>query len=146
FSTQEMPAPGQDLVEEVRSGEQRWRVWRRGLRASPPPTRPPEEGHQDAKPRYQALVFAVAVPLDPIGGELRRLAWVLAGLAAGGGLAAAVAGRWLCRRALRPLARMEGAARAIHAEALQQRLPVPATGDELERLAVTFNDLLGRLE
>jgi len=60
-------------------------------------------------------------------------------LAAGGGLL-------LARRALRPVDTMSLTARRITAEDLSRRIPRRATGDELDRLAETLNEMLDRLE
>lgn len=62
-------------------------------------------------------------------------------------LAASVAGGFaLSHRALDPVRRITAKARIIGIQDLQHRLPVPQTGDELQVLAETWNDLLGRLE
>jgi heavy metal sensor kinase len=55
-------------------------------------------------------------------------------------------GAWLSRRALTPVDEITSAARAIGIENLASRLPAPGTGDELERLAETWNATLARLE
>lgn len=55
-------------------------------------------------------------------------------------------GAWLSRRALRPVDAITSAARTISIENLASRLPAPGTGDELERLAETWNATLERLE
>ncbi len=55
-------------------------------------------------------------------------------------------GAWLSRRALKPVDKITSAARAIGIENLACRLPAPGTGDELERLAETWNATLARLE
>ena len=55
-------------------------------------------------------------------------------------------GWFLATLALRPVGRMVAQVRRIHAEHLHQRVDVPRTGDEVERLAATFNDMLARLE
>jgi heavy metal sensor kinase len=55
-------------------------------------------------------------------------------------------GAWLSRRALRPVDAITTAARAIGIENLACRLPSTGTGDELERLAQTWNTTLARLE
>ena len=55
-------------------------------------------------------------------------------------------GAFLAATALRPVGRMIKQARAISAAKLDARIEVPRTGDELERLATTFNDMLTRLE
>jgi heavy metal sensor kinase len=55
-------------------------------------------------------------------------------------------GWFLANQAMAPVGRMIRQARIVSAERLDQRLDVPRSGDELERLAVTFNDMLARLE
>lgn len=52
----------------------------------------------------------------------------------------------LSNRALEPVSRMTTEARTIGIHDLKRRLPVPDTGDELQVLAETWNELLGRLE
>jgi heavy metal sensor kinase len=61
-------------------------------------------------------------------------------------LLAALGGLLLSRRALAPVDQITHAARSIGAKDLSQRLTVPHTGDELDRLAGTLNEMLGRLE
>lgn len=61
-------------------------------------------------------------------------------------LLATLAGYALAGVALRPVERMRGRAEEISAETPGERLPVPQTGDEVERLAETLNEMLGRLE
>jgi heavy metal sensor kinase len=60
--------------------------------------------------------------------------------------AAAAGGYFMSRRALAPVDRITQAARSITADNLSQRLAVPRTGDELERLSATLNDMIARLE
>jgi heavy metal sensor kinase len=55
-------------------------------------------------------------------------------------------GFYIARRALRPLDRIAEAAAGIGVGSLSKRMAVPATGDALERLALTFNEMLSRLE
>ena len=56
-------------------------------------------------------------------------------------------GGWLlARRALRPVDQMTEAARRISAEHLDERVHTTGTGDELDRLAATLNDMLARLD
>jgi heavy metal sensor kinase len=52
----------------------------------------------------------------------------------------------MSRRALAPVDRITQTARSISADNLSQRLAVPSTGDELERLSATLNEMIGRLE
>jgi two-component system OmpR family sensor kinase len=61
-------------------------------------------------------------------------------------LLASLVGYLLAGLALRPVESMRRRAAAISAETPGERLPVPATGDELERLGETLNAMLGRLE
>lgn len=55
-------------------------------------------------------------------------------------------GAWLSRRALKPVDEITSAAKAIGIENLASRLPMPHTGDELERLAEAWNSTLARLD
>jgi heavy metal sensor kinase len=55
-------------------------------------------------------------------------------------------GFYIARRALKPLDRIAEAARGITVGSLSKRMDVPATGDSLEKLALTFNEMLSRLE
>ena len=59
---------------------------------------------------------------------------------------AVLGGGWLARRSLLPVDELTREARAIDEKDLQTRLSVPSTGDELQRLAETLNDLLSRIE
>ena len=59
---------------------------------------------------------------------------------------AATGGALMARKALEPVDRMSRSARRITAEDLSRRLDLRGTGDELDRLADTLNEMLGRLE
>ncbi len=59
---------------------------------------------------------------------------------------ACIGGAWLSERALKPVQDVTNAALAISIENLSGRLPVPATGDEIARLATVLNSMLARLE
>jgi heavy metal sensor kinase len=61
-------------------------------------------------------------------------------------LVSALGGYWVSRRALRPLDRLTTAVQSISIGNLSGRLPVGNTRDELQRLAVTCNGMLSRLE
>jgi heavy metal sensor kinase len=61
-------------------------------------------------------------------------------------LISSACGYWLSRRALKPVGRISAAARSISIRSLSERLPVAQTGDEIERLAETCNEMLARLE
>ena len=121
------------------SGE-RWRVARRTL-THPDPASVRSEANRK---RYQELVFVTAWPVAPVADLLRTLAGGLAGVSGTLWIAAAIVGRWVCRRALAPVRRMTEAARAIPAADIGERLPVPVPCDELRDLAEAFNALLVR--
>ena len=59
---------------------------------------------------------------------------------------AALGGAVFARAALRPVDEMTRTARRITAEDLSRRVERPGTGDEMERLALTLNGMLSRLE
>ncbi len=61
-------------------------------------------------------------------------------------LASLAGGYILSNRALEPVSRMTTEARKIGIQDLKRRLPVPNTGDELQVLALSWNELLSRLE
>lgn len=61
-------------------------------------------------------------------------------------LVAAAGGYWMSRRALRPVDELTDAARSTGIDNLSQRLRAPRTGDELQRLAETWNEMLDRLQ
>lgn len=56
------------------------------------------------------------------------------------------AGYFLAARALASIDEIGRAARRITVEDLSARLPLPHTGDEIERLTTAFNDMLTRIE
>jgi signal transduction histidine kinase len=60
-------------------------------------------------------------------------------------LVATVGGYWISRRALRPVDEMTAAAQSISIRNLSGRVSVPQTGDELQRLSETLNEMLERL-
>jgi heavy metal sensor kinase len=59
---------------------------------------------------------------------------------------ATLGGYWMSRRALAPVDEIISASRRIGVRSLAERIAVPRTGDELERLAGTLNDMLERLD
>jgi heavy metal sensor kinase len=79
---------------------------------------------------------------DTLGGLLTTLLIGVPGLVA----AAAAGGYLLAARALAPIDRITQTARRISAEDLSSRLNLPAVDDEVGRLAVTFDEMLARLE
>ncbi|MGI9072165.1 MAG: sensor histidine kinase [Bryobacteraceae bacterium] len=88
----------------------------------------------------------VGVSLDSIQHVLDLLQTIFAGLIPAVILVACLGSIWLSRKALTPVDAMTSAARAISIDNLSSRLPVPQTGDELQRLAEAWNTMLARLE
>jgi signal transduction histidine kinase len=97
------------------------------------------------KGEYPALVFTVGVRTGPLRAALNTLAAGLAAVALAVWLGALAAGRWVCRRALRPVTQMARSARAMRAEDAGARLPPPGARGELEELHAAISGLLGRL-
>ena len=99
-------------------------------------------------PAASAAEFIVVAgsSLEPTDEELEALRDVLLYV---GPIALALAGLggwFLTHRSLAPVVTMAERARRIGVEDLSARLPVANPGDELGRLAETFNELLARLE
>src|SRR6202022_196110 len=61
-------------------------------------------------------------------------------------LLGAVGSYWLAKRAFRPVLRLTRTTRKIKAGDLHRRVPVPRARDEIHELALTFNEMIGRLE
>jgi two-component system heavy metal sensor histidine kinase CusS len=105
------------------------------------------------------LVMCHMIPLDGhmvrlhIGGSLDEEAYILRKyrnalflLMPGLLILSSVSGYFLSRRALAPVDRMTRAALGIGIGNLSERLPVPLAKDEVQHLAVAWNQLLARLE
>jgi heavy metal sensor kinase len=93
--------------------------------------------------RYRVEVGSSGAPAEA------TLTQVLIMLAVGLPIAVAVAvagGFVLVRRALEPVARIAAKAEAITQHNLSERLPVVQSGDEIERLSVSLNHMITRLE
>jgi heavy metal sensor kinase len=132
-----------------------------GSGASTPLVTPPSEGvFRDLAMRgrpVRMLTATVTVRGEPYSVEvawpvgewqeaLSEFRWTVLLIIPCGIMAAAIGGYWISRRALAPVDHIASTARAITAQQLGRRLDVPATGDELQRLSETLNDMLARLE
>ena len=87
-----------------------------------------------------------AAPLSNLEDGLRAAAWHLVPAIPLALLVAAAGGYSLSRRALAPVDRITQTARLITADSLSKRLEVAPTGDELERLSQTLNEMIARLD
>lgn len=91
-------------------------------------------------------MLLIASSLAPLGATLNGWRLVLAATVLGTTTLAAAIGWFVASRAMAPVDRMTRAARGIGQSAdLSRRLPEPAQGDELGRLARTFNEMLAQL-
>ncbi len=106
---------------------------------------------------FRAVLVATQSPAGPVTivaasslEDADRAIGLLAGLMVAGGVAAlAVVGivTWLVvRRALQPVERLRAEVDAITSDDVGRRVEVPASGDEVARLATTMNGMLGRVE
>jgi heavy metal sensor kinase len=93
-------------------------------------------------------VFTVqmGLPIDQVNQTLVLFRGYLLMLAPLLLLAAASGGFWLSRKALSPVDAITRTARTVNATNLSDRLERLTTGDELQRLSDTLNEMLGRIE
>lgn len=93
-------------------------------------------------------VFAVemGVPADDVAETLRVFRYYLLMFAPALLLVAAGVGYWMGRRALSPVDALVRTARQVSGANLSSRLQKLETGDELQRLSDTLNEMLDRIE
>ena len=91
---------------------------------------------------YIQLATTLQHPYETINAFFRIVLWLLPALLLG----AAAGGYWLSTRALAPVDRIIEGSRQISFTNLRGRLVVPQTGDELQRLSETLNQMIQRLE
>jgi heavy metal sensor kinase len=94
----------------------------------------------------QQYLLQLGVSLESRDAVLRRFLILLAIGVPAGLLTAILVGRWTAAVALRPLTQLATATRGIDIAGLRQRLPVRGARDELDDVAVAFNETLSRLE
>jgi two-component system heavy metal sensor histidine kinase CusS len=88
----------------------------------------------------------VASSLDEMRAMMQGLRVLLFLLVPGVLLIASLGGYWISRRALAPVDEITRVAKSISVHYLSERLKVPDTGDEIQRLSETWNEMLERLE
>lgn len=123
---------------------QRWQLRQIWIESPNPVV--PSQSNADEEKKYVALGITVGISLAPVQTTLRELAAVLVVLSFAVWSLALLAGRFFCRRALRPVTWMASSARAMEVSALNERLPISPNGDELEELGRAFNGLLERVQ
>jgi signal transduction histidine kinase len=92
------------------------------------------------------VTVLVAADLQPIEDTVADVAQLLAGLGPLIVLVAAVATYLLVGRSLRSMEAIRVRVSGIETGDLSQRVPIPPAHDEIARLAVTMNDMLGRIQ
>jgi heavy metal sensor kinase len=91
-------------------------------------------------------LLQVGVSLSTMDHALNRFLTLLVISVPAGLIATFLIGRWATRVALTPLTRLAEGTRSIEIGDLGQRLPLRGVHDELDEVAVAFNDTLARLE
>jgi two-component system heavy metal sensor histidine kinase CusS len=94
----------------------------------------------------EAFEAQVAIPLDEtraVMNDFRQLLFLLIPAVL---IVSCLGGYWLSSRALRPVDAITSVAGAITLRNLSRRIALPNTGDELQRMAETWNQALERLE
>ena len=94
----------------------------------------------------QRRVVVAASSLEPVNRSVHRVLMLLLIALPVALVLAAAAGWWLARRSLAPIERMTSKAEEIGPDALDARIDVPATTDEVAHLARTLNTMLDRIE
>ena len=112
------------------SGHGLWRMVRR-------------DAQENGKPLY---VGHVAIPLRGVHQALAKLLVILLLIVPAILLLSSVGAWLLLNRALTPLREAIQTAQVIQAKDFSQRLHVPKTGDEVQALAETFNEMIERLQ
>lgn len=95
--------------------------------------------------RGEPYTVQVATPLPEFFEALDRFSTILGLSAPILLLVAGAGGYWISTRALQPVEEIRSAAQSISIRNLTDRLKVPDSGDELQRLSETLNGMLGRL-
>lgn len=94
----------------------------------------------------QRLIIEVAEPRGKFAGIFSDFSSVLLMIVPIVLAAAAAGGYWLSTRALAPVDQIINEAQAINPTNISTRLSVPSSGDELQRLSQTLNQMLDRVE
>jgi signal transduction histidine kinase len=90
---------------------------------------------------WYTMIFALLILLFSFGMTIALL--IIAPFVL---LLGALGSNWLAKRAFRPVLHLTRTAREIKAGNLHRRVPVPRARDEVHDLALTLNEMVGRLE
>ena len=94
----------------------------------------------------QRYLLQVGASLDPMDAVLKRYLDLLLLRAAPSLLITLFAVWWMARRALAPLTTLATEARRVKIGTLDRRLPTRGTSDQLDEVAIAFNETLAHLE
>ena len=95
---------------------------------------------------HQGQVLQVATSLAPLQATLTDFVWLMAALGLLSTLLVGMMGYFTARRAIAPALALTDQAEAIGVNDLDKRVALPGDLAEFERMAVTFNGLLERVE
>lgn len=98
------------------------------------------------RPDGSTQIVQATYRLDQVNASLSRFMQICFTALVAAAILAAIGGRILASRGLRPVGAMANAARRISVENLKERLAQSETGDELDKLAGAFNEMFARLE
>ena len=102
--------------------------------------------YQKVNVNGREFTIEVGTPADDAVGTLTLFRSYLLVFAPFLVIAAAVLGHWMSRKALAPVDELVRTARDVSGTSLGKRLPKLETGDELQRLSDTLNEMLDRIE
>jgi heavy metal sensor kinase len=103
-------------------------------------------GHTLHMPGGANYLVETGAPMDEVHSDLRKWLTFLALMLPVTALLALGGGYILVKRALLPVDQIASSAERITSLNLSDRLPVPHTGDELERLSLALNHMIERIE
>jgi two-component system, OmpR family, sensor kinase len=96
--------------------------------------------------RGKDFQLIVITSLDRLYESLSQLRFILLIICPIALIVAGFVGIIIAKRSLRPVAELTSTAEAISSENLDQRVPVNNTNDELDKLAITFNSMISRID
>jgi two-component system, OmpR family, sensor kinase len=96
-------------------------------------------------PGGQSFLVQIGTRRDPIDAALKQFLLMALFVAPVGLAIASAASWWMAGKALQPVRALTQAAKEIGISGLDSRLPLRGTGDELDRLSITFNEMFARL-
>jgi heavy metal sensor kinase len=102
--------------------------------------------HVVQAPSGAGYLIESGAPMDQVQADLRKWLVFLLSFLPAMGLMALGGGYVLVKRSLAPVDRIAATAERISLHQLNERLPVPQSGDELERLSLALNRMIERLD